>query len=169
MEPASGRLVVAAVVLAVLTVIAVVVVGWLGLKVRDDAQVADARSEAPAAAEQAAKAIFAYDYRHLEADKQRAKGYLTAGYGKDYLKAFDRLEKQQDGTPGLAVQTKTVVKSSVLGSGIVDAEKGDARVLVYVNLTSTRPNRDPQIFQNRVAMKMVKDGNRWLVDKVDTY
>ena len=62
-----------------------------------------------------------------------------------------------------------MVKSSVMGSGIVDAEKGVARVLVYVNLTSTRPNRDPQIFQNRVAMKMVKDGNRWLVDKVDTY
>ena len=51
----------------------------------------------------------------------------------------------------------------------MDAEDGVARVLVYVNLTSTRPGRDPQIFQNRVAMKMVKDGNRWLVDKVDTY
>ena len=43
------------------------------------------------------------------------------------------------------------------------------RVLAYVNLTSTRPGRDRQIFQNRVTMKMVKDGDRWLVDKVDTY
>ena len=61
------------------------------------------------------------------------------------------------------------MKSDVPATSVVDAEDGVVRVLAYVNLTSTRPGRDPQIFQNRVTMKMVKDGDRWLVDKVDTY
>jgi Mce-associated membrane protein len=168
-EPASRRALVGTAVLAVLTVLALAVAGWFGVHVRQNAQVADAREQAPAAAEQAAKAIFAYDYRELDADKKQAQGYLTPAYATQYLKAFDLLQKQKDGTPGAAIQTKTTVKSSVLGSGVVDAEGDVARVLVYVNLVSTRPNRSPQIFQNRVAMKMVKSGNRWLVDKVDTY
>src|ERR1700712_2705188 len=59
--PASRRSMVVAGVLAVLSIAAVVVAVLIGLKVRTDNQVADARQQAPAAAEQAAKAIFAYD------------------------------------------------------------------------------------------------------------
>jgi Mce-associated membrane protein len=168
-QPASRRAVIGTAVLAVLAIAAVVVAGLFGNQVRQNAQIADAREQAPAAAEQAAKTIFGYDYRQLDADKKQAQGYLTPAYAAKYLKAFDLLQKQKDGTPGAAVQTKTTVKSTVLGSGVVDAESDVARVLVYVNLVSTRPNRSPQIFQNRVAMKMVKSGDRWLVDKVDTY
>src|ERR1700712_5107479 len=51
----------AADVLPVLAIAAIVVAVLIGLKVRTDNQVADARQQAPAAAEQAAKAIFAYD------------------------------------------------------------------------------------------------------------
>jgi Mce-associated membrane protein len=167
--PASRRSVVVAAVLAVLAVAAVVVAVLVGLKVRTDNQVADARQQAPAAAEQAAKAIFAYDYRNMPADLARAKPYLTDNFAADFTKNFKLLEKQDDGSPGPAIQTKTVVKSDVPATSVVDAENGVVRVLAYVNLTSTRPGRDPQIFQNRVTMKMVKQGDRWLVDKVDTY
>jgi Mce-associated membrane protein len=168
-EPASRRSMVVAGVLAVLAIAAVVVAVLLGLKVRTDNQVADAREQAPAAAEQAAKAIFAYDYRDMPADLARAKPYLTDSFAQEFTKNFHLLEKQDDGTPGPAIQTKTVVKSDVPATSVVDAEDGVVRVLAYVNLTSTRPGRDPQIFQNRVTMKMVKQGDRWLVDKVDTY
>ena len=67
------------------------------------------------------------------------------------------------------MQTKTVVTASVLGSGVMDASAGRVRVLVYVNQVSSRPGRDPQIFQNRVAMTMEKDGSRWLVDDLKSY
>jgi Mce-associated membrane protein len=168
-EPASGRSIIVAGVLAVLTVAAIVLAVVFGLQVRTEARVADAREQAPAAAERAAEAIFAYDYRTLPADLKRAKPYLTANFEKQFTKNFELLEKQKDGAPGLAVQTKSVVKSAVAASGVVDAEDGVVRVLVYVNLSSTRPNAQPQIFQNRVTMKMVKEGDKWLVDKVDTY
>ena len=39
-------------------------------------------------------------------------------------------------------------------------------MLVFVNQVSKRPGGDPQIFQNRVAMTMEKDGDRWLVDNL---
>lgn len=155
--------------LAVLTVAAVISAVLLGLKVRTDARVSDARDEAPSAAEAAAKALLSYDYRRLPADQKRASVYLTPSFRPKYLKNIAALEKQKDGTPGLAVQTKTVVTASVLGSGVVDAEDGVVRVLVYVDQTSKKPGADPQIFQNRVAMTMEKDGSRWLVDDLKSY
>ena len=103
------------------------------------------------------------------ADRRRASAYLTDGFRKKYLKNFSLLEKQKDGTPGAAVQTKTIVTASVLGSGVMDAEQARVRVLVYVNQVSKKPGKDPQIFQNRVAMTMEKDGSRWLVDDLKSY
>jgi Mce-associated membrane protein len=167
--PASRRARMLLAVLALLTVAAIVLAVVLGLKVRTQSRVADARDEAPAAAERAAKAVLAYDYKTLPADRKRASVYLTDGFKKKYLANFTLLEKQKDGTPGAAVQTKTVVTSSVLGSGVMDAQADLVRVLVYVNQVSTRPGRDPQIFQNRAAVTMKKVGDRWLVDNLKSY
>lgn len=166
---ASRGAVVLTAVLAVLAVALLVVVAWLGMTVRAEGRVEDARTEAPAAAEQAAKAMLSYDYRTLPADRQRASGYLTADYRKKYLATFRLLEKNKDGSPGVAVQTKTVVSADVMGSGVVDAEEDTARVLVYVNQTSRKEGADPQVFQNRVTMTMVRQGDRWLVDNLKSY
>ena len=168
-KPASRLAALLTALLALLTVAAVVLAVVLGLRARTDARVADARDEAPAAAERAAKAVLAYDYRTLPADRKRASSFLTPSFRTTYLKNFSLLEKQKDGTPGAAIQTKTVVTASVLGSGVMDAEDGVVRVLVYVNQVSKKPAKDPQIFQNRVAMTMEKVGNRWLVDDLKSY
>jgi Mce-associated membrane protein len=154
---------------AVLTLAVLVATAITGVKVHQEGNIIDARDEAPAVAERAAKAVLSYDYRTLPADRKRASAYLTSDFRKKYLENFTLLEKQKDGTPGAAVQTKTVVTSSVLGSGVMDDDDGVVRVLVYVNQTSTRPGRDPQIFQNRVAMTMEHVGNRWLVDDLKSY
>jgi Mce-associated membrane protein len=157
--------------LAVLVVAVLVVAVVLGTKAQQQADVANARDEAPAAAEQAVKALFSYDYRKLAVDRKRAQGYLTGSFEKTYLKNFDALEKQKDGSPGLAVQSKAVVTTDVQGSGVVDVNDSGTvvRVLVFVNLTSRKGTGQPQIFQNRVAMTMDKEGGRWLVNKVDSY
>ncbi|MEO7942641.1 MAG: DnaJ domain-containing protein [Marmoricola sp.] len=167
--PASRLFAILTLTLALLTIVALVAAGYFGLKVRSDSRAADARDEAPASAERAAKALLSYDYRNLPSDRKRASAYLTDGFRTKYLKNFSLLEKQKDGTPGAAIQTKTVVTSSVLGSGVMDAEDRVVRVLVYVNQVSKKPGVDPQIFQNRVAMTMHKDGNRWLVDDLKSY
>lgn len=157
--------------LAVLTAAALVVAVVLGVKAHDEAQVATARDEAPAAAEQSVKALFSYDYRKLDQNRKRAEDYLAGSFQKTYLRNFDALEKQKDGTPGLAVQSKAVVTADVQGSGVVDVNHDGSvvRVLVFANVTSRKGTGQPQIFQNRVAMTMIHEGSRWLVSKVDSY
>lgn len=170
-EPASRRAVWLVLLLALLSVAAVAAAVVLGLEVRANSRAAEARDAAPAAAERAAKEILSYDYRTLPADRDRAAPYMTPSFGKKYLQNFQLLEKQKDGTPGAAVQTKTTVTASVLGSGVVSVadDGGAAQVLVYVNQVSARPGRNPQIFQNRVAMTMKKVEGRWLVDDLKSY
>jgi Mce-associated membrane protein len=157
--------------LAVLTVAVLVLAVVLGTKAHQQAQVATARDEAPAAADSAVKALFSYDYRKLDADRKRAEDYLSGSFEKTYLRNFDALQKQKDGTAGLAVQSKAVVTADVANTGVVDvnADGTVVRVLVFVNLTSRKGTGAPTIFQNRVAMTMDKDGDRWLVDNVDSY
>jgi Mce-associated membrane protein len=161
--------IVALTALAVITVLVVAGAAVAGTKVREESQLVEARSDAPPAAERAAEALFSYDYRSLPADRIRAKRYLAGSFAQKYLKNFDALEKQKDGSPGLAVQTKAVVTASSQGSGVVDAGADKARVLVFVNVVSRKAEGDPQIFQNRVAMTMRKDGDRWLVSNVNSY
>jgi Mce-associated membrane protein len=168
-EPASRAAAILLAVLALLTVAALVVAGFFAMQVREDSQTAAARDDAPGAAESAAKAILSYDYRRLPTDRKRAKEFLTPKYQKEYDKTFKKLEVQKDGSPGAAVQTKTSVTADVVGSGVMDADPDTARVLVFVNQVSKRPGRDPQIFQNRVAMTMKLDEDRWLVDHLDSY
>ncbi len=167
--PASWPALIIALVLTLLTVGALVAVVLLAKEVRSNAATAEARDEAPGAAERAAKSVFEYDYRHLAADRKRAEGFLTGSYKADYAKAAKALEKQKDGGPGLAVQTKAVVTATALASGVVDADEDSVRVLVYVNQVSQKAGGEPQIFQNRVAMTMEKEGKEWLLSKVDSY
>ena len=68
---------------------------------------------------------------------------MDPAFAKKYLRNFDALEKQKDGTPGLAVQTKAVVTASVQSSGVVDAESDVARVLVFVNVRLPQGRRRP--------------------------
>jgi Mce-associated membrane protein len=167
--PASGRLRALCAVLAALALVAAGLAVWFSIQVRQDAAVDDARTAAPAAAERAAKAMLSYDYEQLAADRNRATGFLTPSYRKEYLQTFGLLEKNKDGTPGVAVQTKTVVTATVQGSAVVDAEADKATVLVFVNQVSRKAGGDPQIFQNRVTMAMERSGNRWLVDGLKSY
>ncbi|SDS58537.1 Mce-associated membrane protein [Nocardioides scoriae] len=167
---ALGR--VSTLVLAVLLVLvlgAFGVAAWAGTEIAQQQRVDDARVEAPAAAEAAAKALLSYDYRTLPADRQRASRYLTGGFEREYLKNFQLLEKQEDGTAGAAVQTKAVVKATVTGTGVIDADSDRARVLVFVNQVSEKQGQDPQIFQNRVAMSMRDVDGRWLVSDLKSY
>jgi Mce-associated membrane protein len=62
-----------------------------------------------------------------------------------------------------------VVTAHVLGSAVVDAAPGLARVLVFVNQTSTKDGKNPVVFQNRVVATMVRSGNAWLIDDLKSY
>lgn len=130
----------------------------------------DAGPDASAAAERALKAVLSYDYRHMEADRDRAVQFLTPAYKKDYLKTFNELLTQgPDGSPGPVEKTKAVVTADVLDTGVVDAESDRVRIIAFVNQSSVKGDGQPTVFQNRVVATMVHRGDRWLVDNLKSY
>ncbi|MGY2873214.1 Mce-associated membrane protein [Marmoricola sp. URHA0025 HA25] len=130
----------------------------------------DAGPDASAAAERALKAVLSYDYRHMEADRDRAVQFLTPSYRKDYLKTFNGLlAVGPDGSPGPVEKTKAVVTADVLDTGVVDAESDRVRIIAFVNQSSVKGDAQPTVFQNRVVATMVHRGDNWLVDNLTSY
>jgi Mce-associated membrane protein len=154
-------------------VLALVTAGVLALAVvltvrhHHQDQAETARTEAPAAAERALPVVLGYDYRHLDADLRNASAYLTPAYRKQFQRTFALLEDGKDGQPGPAVQTKTVVTASVVGTAVMDADPDRVQVLAYVNQISKHGTQSPNLFQNRVRVSMVKSGHSWLIDGLD--
>lgn len=131
---------------------------------------AKAGPQATAAAERALTALLSYDYRHMEADRDRATRFLTSSYRQDYVKSFNLLIKGKDGTVGPAVKTKTIVTAEVLNVAVADAESDQVNVVVFVNQSSTKGgSAQPSVFQNRVVATMVRRGDQWLVADLKSY
>jgi len=160
-------------VLAVLAVASLVMAAIFGIRLKHDVDTrqddANASAEAGAVAERAMTAMLSYDYRHMDADRDRSAKFMTAKYRKEFTKTFKLLTEGPNGSPGGAEKTKAVVTANVLGTAVQDAEPTKVRVLVFVNQTAVKDSGSPSIFQNRVVATMVKSGEKWLVDDVDSY
>lgn len=117
--------------------------------------------------------MLSYDYRRLEADKERALRYLTPSFGEKFGQTFDKLlTAAEKGQPNNVVKTKTVVKADVLDDGVMNpgaATTDRVRVLAFVNQSSRKGDRSPTVFQNRVAVTMVERDGRWLIDDLTSY
>jgi Mce-associated membrane protein len=154
---------------ALATVLAVAVGGYFWFQNhRHDEQV-DAGQEASAAAERALPFVLSYDYRQLPADKARAVRYLSPKYQKEYTATFDKLIASTDGRPGPAKQTSAVVKATVRSVGVVDSESDVAKVIVFIDQATTKNGGTPKFSLNRLTVSMVRSGNSWLVDNINSY
>ena len=156
--------------IAALAVASLVLAGFLAIRIQHRVDDANAGPEASASAERALKQAFSFDYRHMEADRDRAVRYMTPSYKKEYLKSFnDLLIAGPDGGPGPAVKTKAVVTADVLDTGIVDSERDRVRVVAFMNQSSVKGDAGPTILQNRVVVTMVHRGDDWLIDQVKSF
>lgn len=168
--PLTARIVA---VLAVLAVASLVLAGIFAIKVQHNVNTlkddAASSSEASAVAARALTAVLSYDYRHMDADRNRSAKFLSPTYRKEFLKTFALLTDGPNGTPGGAEKTKAVVTANVLGTAVVDAEPSRVRVLVFVNQSAVKGSAAAAIYQNRVVATMVKSGDNWLVDQVKSY
>ena len=154
---------------ALATVLAVAVGGYFWFQNhRHDEQV-DAGQEASAAAERALPFVLSYDYRQLPADRSRAVRYLSPQYQKEYTATFDKLIASTDGRPGPAKQTSAVVKATVRSVGVVDSESDVAKVIVFIDQATTKDGGAPKFSLNRLTVSMVKSGNSWVVDDINSY
>ncbi len=155
--------------LAVLSIIALVVGGLFWNQHRQHQQKQDAAQEASAAAERALPVVLSYNYQHLEADRDKAARFLSGKYKKEYVATFDKLIQSSGSNPGPAEQTKAVVTATIVNIGVVDAEPDVAKVIVFLNQATVKDGGTPKYSLNRLTVSMVKSGNSWLVDNINSY
>lgn len=122
---------------------------------------------ASSVAERAVAAVLGYDYRRLEADRDRALTFLTPEYQKTYEKIFDGLINGTEQAPGGAIKTKAVVTSTVRSTAVVDADEDTVRVLVFVDQQPTTNGKQQPVLANRVVATMVRSDGTWLLDNLD--
>ena len=154
-------LAVLALVLAVATAISLVNGGAAGSEQRSADALPDSRqvAAARAAAESAIVPVLSYDYRHLEEDKQKALGFVTPAFGEELNKIFDGVISEN------SPSTQTVVKATLLASGISRTGPGRVDVVLFVDQSTTNVQvTTPEIYKNQVLAQMVDVDGSWLVD-----
>jgi Mce-associated membrane protein len=120
-----------------------------------------ARENAVAAATSGVATVLSYDYRHLTADFQRAEGLLTSRFRKEY----DRTTAA--GVKPLAAKYQARSSAQVTVAGSVSTGVDRVVVLVFVDQTVTNSQLSaPRLDRSRINVTLVKQGNRWLIDRL---
>lgn len=119
-------------------------------------------SDAVRAAESAVVPVLSYDYRHLDDDRDAAVARMTDDFAKDYRKTFALIEQN-------APENKAVVQVEVLASALASASDDRVEVLLFVNRpTTNKTSAEAQVYRDQVTLKMVREGDEWLVDDMRT-
>jgi Mce-associated membrane protein len=148
--------------LVVLALLAVLGTGWLAWQVREQSRAETARTEALAAARDAARLLFSYDHEQLEQDFEAGLAVTTGDFREEYERTTREVV-----TP-VATEYDAVVQAEVVEAGVVSTEPDRAVVVVYVNQTTTSTRVEgPKIDQSRVRMVLRHVDGDWLVDRVD--
>ncbi len=161
--------------LAALALVAALVLAWLVREAVDDpaAGVTTAASEdatvASAAvkdavqdvASEAATRVYGYSWETLADDKADARALLTGGM-------LDQYDRTMAGVATSSRRDHTVVTASVVGSALVHASPSHARVLVFVNQSTTRDDLDePRLNLDRVLVTLERVDDGWKVSELD--
>ncbi|GAA5088774.1 Mce-associated membrane protein [Thermocatellispora tengchongensis] len=125
-----------------------------------------AGAEAMATARSVAADMLSYDYRTVEADLARAQGYTTGELAGHYRTLARSLAPQ-------ARKERAVQQASVVAAGIESAEPDRVRVLLFVDMATSKVapgEREPRQRRelNRARFVMVKQDSRWLVAELST-
>ncbi|MEV8633891.1 hypothetical protein AB0395_19750 [Streptosporangium sp. NPDC051023] len=125
-----------------------------------------AGQEALATARSVAADMLSYDYRTIEQDFARARGYTTGNLSQYYRQLTTTLVPT-------ARKQRTVQQATVAGAGVESAQADRVEVLLFVNMNTVRTlpgDKEPrrQIRQNRARLVMVKQDSHWLVSELST-
>ncbi len=125
-----------------------------------------AGQEALATARSVAADMLSYDYRTIEQDFARARGYTTGDLSQYYRQLSTTLVPE-------ARKQRTVQQATVSGAAVESAHSDRAEVLLFVNMSTVRTlpgDKQPrrQVRQNRARLVMVKRDSHWLVAELST-
>ncbi|HET6818363.1 MAG TPA: hypothetical protein VFH66_14140 [Mycobacteriales bacterium] len=163
MTAARRGLLTAVVAALCVALLAADVVLWLHN--RHGAAVERARSQAVAAAREAARDILSYDYRSLKTDIAKAKSETTGLFAKQYAGTAGTLLAQ-------AAELRAIVQATPASPpAVVSATSDEVVVLVFVDQASVKQPAGAKtpatrIDQSRVQMTMTKVGDTWKVSQL---
>lgn len=161
--------------LAALVLVAAVVLAWLVQRGGDagatevttaesgDAVVASAavKDTVREAASEAATRAYSYSWKTLAEDKADARDLMTEQMARRY-------DRTMAGVATTSRREHTEVSAAVAGTALVTASASDARVLVFVNQSTTGDDlEEPLLNLDRVLVTLVRAGGEWKVSELD--
>jgi hypothetical protein len=121
------------------------------------------RNAAMSAASDDAAQILSYSYKTFDADHKLGRALVTGTAAKEYEKAMDEVATK-------VADTKITLKASVLSVGAISVTRHDARLLVFVDTTTTREgSQSQQLQQSRLVMELTRKDGDWTVSKMDAF
>jgi hypothetical protein len=121
------------------------------------------RNAAMSAASDAAKQILSYSYQTFDADRKKGRALVTGEAAKEYDKAMDDVAAK-------VASTKITLKATVLSVGTISVKEHEAKVLVFVDTSTTREgSKSQQLQQSRVVMTLTRKDGDWSVSKMDAF
>ena len=148
-------------VLSAALVLALVLAGWMGLKVRHHHQLDSARHSAVATAQGYAVDLTTYDHTHLDADFQKVLNNSTGTFRAQYTAASQQLRE-------LIAKFQANATGKVLEVGLVSSDTHSATLLLFVDQTVTNiQSKDPKVDRSRMKMSLEKHGGKWLISSLD--
>ena len=154
----AGRRVLVA-VLSVLVMALAALLGWAGWQQhRQDTM----RAEALDVTRDYAQTIATFDYQNLDAGRGKVAGMSTPEFAGKYNEMVDALSQLVTDGQGQATGTVTNV-------GIESLDGSSATVLVFVDQEAKNviaPEGKSQKY--RMVVTLARDGDRWIVDNVET-
>lgn len=142
-------------------VLSLVLAGWMGLKVRSDNRLDDARREAIAVAQTYAVNLTTYDHAKLDEDFARVLEGSTGSFRTEYTAASESLR-------ALIAKFKATATGKVLNTAVLSVSTSNAELLLFVDQTVNNSNTDaPRIDRTRMRMGLEKQDGRWLISALD--
>lgn len=147
-----------------LLVVAVALAVFTGVRYWSMNAEESARDSAVQAAQEHTLTMFGRDPKNVSENINKTMGFLT-GSAKQ--------EMQKNVTEHKIAETvkkdKIVTVAKVEGAGVMENTRDTAKVLVYLNLSTSRNTNteEVQIDQSRIVYDMVKRDGEWLISTID--
>lgn len=165
----TAALPVAAVVVMAGLIAAIVFAGIYGYRWYDDAEnkvpVQTARDDALGGAEQAMLNILNIDLKNSDAYQKRLQASVTGNAQQQLLGStgLGELQKQAGDPANAATLTAKLQRSAVVS---LDDDRSNATTLVFLNVTSSRPNQASSSQTMGFQVSVTKDGGIWKANNI---
>lgn len=119
------------------------------------------RNAAMSAGSDAAAQILSYSYKTFDADREKGEALVTGKAAEAYAQAMDEVADK-------VATNKLTLKATVLSVGTVSVKEHQAKLLVFVDTSTTREgSQRQQVQQSRLLMTLTRKDGDWTVTQMD--